>query len=79
LAGRFDGPLELVRFEPRELSAESAAMLKRKLEQLVAEFNECAEADSALPPSRRVPMALLAGCRPWEFSAVNALKRRKHA
>jgi hypothetical protein len=79
LAGRFDGPLELVRFESRELSAESAAMLKRKLEQLVAEFNECAEADSALPPSRRVPMALLAGCRPWEFSAVNALKRRKHA
>ena len=36
LAGRFDGPLELVRFESRELSAESAATLKRKLEQLVA-------------------------------------------
>jgi hypothetical protein len=79
LAGRFDGPLELVRFESRELSAESAATLKRKLEQLVAEFKECAEADSSLPASRRVPVALLAGCRPWEFSAVSALKRRKHA
>jgi hypothetical protein len=79
LAGRFDGLLDLVRFESRELSAESAATLKRKLEQLVAEFHQCAEADSALPASRRIPMALLAGCRPWEFSAVNALKRRRHA
>jgi hypothetical protein len=24
-----------------------------------------------------VAFALLAGCRPWEFSVVNALKRRK--
>ncbi len=79
LAGRFDGPLELVRFESRELSPESAATLKRKLEELAAQFNDWAEADSALPPSRRVAVALLAGCRPWEFSAVNALKRRKHA
>ena len=79
LHARFDAPLELLRFESRELSAESAARLKRKLEQLVAEFNECAEADSALPPARRVAVALLAGCRPWEFSAVNALKRRKNA
>ena len=79
LQGRFDTPLELLRFESRELSAESAATLKRKLEQLVTEFNERAEADSALPATRRVPVALLAGCRPWEFSAVNALKRRKNS
>jgi hypothetical protein len=79
LGGRFDGPLELVRFEPRELSAESAATLKRKLEELVTQFNEWAEADSSLPASRRVPVALLAGCRPWEFSAVSALKRRKQS
>jgi len=77
LHARFDAPLELLRFECRELSAESAATLKRKLERLIAEFNECAEADSALPAGRRVGVALLAGCRPWEFSAVNALKRRK--
>jgi hypothetical protein len=79
LEGRFDEPLELLRFESRELSPESAATLKRKLAELVAQFNECAEADSSLPASRRVAMALLAGCRPWEFSAVNALKRRKTA
>src|SRR5512134_2190747 len=52
LEGRFDEPLELLRFESRELSPESAATLKRKLAELVAQFNECAEADSALPASR---------------------------
>jgi len=77
LQARFDAPLELIRFEPRELSAESAATLKRKLDQLLAEFGEMAEADSALPASRRVPIAMLAACRPWQFSALNALKRRK--
>ena len=77
LQARFDAPLELIRFEPRELSLESAAALKRKLERLLAEFNEMAEADSSLPSGRRVAIALLAACRPWEFSAVNALKRRR--
>jgi hypothetical protein len=77
--GRFDAPLELIRFEPRELSPQSAATLKRKLEQLLVEFGEMAEADSSLPSDRRVPVALLVACRPWEFSAVNALKRRRQS
>jgi hypothetical protein len=76
LEARFDAPLELIRFEPRELSLESAAALKRKLERLLAEFGEAAEADSALPPGRRTGVALLVACRPWEFSAISALKRR---
>ena len=79
LEARFDAALELIRFEPRELSFESAAALKAKLERLLAEFNECAEADSALPPERRVSVALLAACRPWEFSAISALKRRRNS
>src|SRR5574341_158268 len=77
LEARFDAPLEMLRFETREVSPESAAALKRKLERLVAEFNEAADADSALPGSRRIGVALLAGCRPWQFSAVSALRRRK--
>jgi hypothetical protein len=79
LDGRFDASLELIRFEPRELSLESAAALKRKLEQLIAEFNEMAEADSVLPSARRVAFALLTACRPWEFSVVHALKRRSNS
>ena len=77
LEGRFDAPLELVRFESRVLSPESAAVLKRRLERLVMEFNEFAEVDSSVPTGRRQSIALLAACRPWEFSVLSALKRRK--
>jgi len=77
LEARFDAPLEMLRFESRELSLESAGLLRQRLEKLVAEFNQVAEADSALPSGRRIGVALLAACRPWEFSAVNALKRRR--
>jgi hypothetical protein len=77
LQGRFDAPLELLRFESRALTPESAAVLRRRLERLVKDFNELAEVDAAAPGERRMGVALLAACRPWEFSVVNALKRRK--
>jgi hypothetical protein len=44
---------------------------------VLTEFNEAAEADSALPGAKRVGVALLLACRPWEFSPVKALKRRR--
>jgi transcriptional regulator with XRE-family HTH domain len=73
---RFSGPHELLRFEARDLSPASAAMLRRRLERVAAEFNELAEVDSTLPARRREGVGLLLACRPWEFSALNALKRR---
>jgi hypothetical protein len=76
LEGRFDAPLELLRFETREMSAESAAVLKRRLERLVAEFNDLAEVDAGAGAGRGIGVALLVACRPWQFSVVNALKRR---
>ncbi len=79
LQGRFEAPLELLRFESRVLSPESAMVLKRRLERLARDFNEFAETDSAAPGARRLGIALLVACRPWEFSVVNALKRRKSA
>lgn len=79
LQGRFEAPLELLRFESRVLSPESALVLKRWLERLVRDFNDFAEVDSSVPSGRRLGVALLAACRPWEFSVVNALKRRRSA
>src|SRR5262245_49283218 len=79
LGSRFDAPLELMRFESRQMSAESAAILRERLAKLVDEFNRLADADSAIPCQRRVGVALLAACRPWQFSVVNALRRRKAA
>jgi hypothetical protein len=49
LKGRFDGPAELLRFEARDVSEESAAVMRRRLERLAAEFNELAEIDASLP------------------------------
>jgi transcriptional regulator with XRE-family HTH domain len=77
LRARFDGPSELLRFESRELSPEAAAVLRRRLERLLGEFAEFAEIDAAAPGARRSGVALLVATRPWEFSVVNALKRRK--
>ena len=76
LAARFKQPLEFLRFESRVMSPESAAVLRRRLERVVLDFNELAEVDSSVPSGRRIGVALLAACRPWEFSVVNALKRR---
>ena len=76
LDARFKAPLEFLRFESRVLSPESAAVLKRRLERLVMEFNELAEVDSSVPSGRRVGVALLTACRPWEFSVLHSLKRR---
>ena len=81
LHARFDAPLELIRFEPRELSARvRGALLKSKLERLLAEFNEAAEADSALPgatPRRR--RAARSRAARGSSRPVNALKRRRRA
>jgi len=79
LHSRFAAPLELLRFEARDLSPASAAMLKRRLERVAAEFNELAEVDSTLPARRREGVGLLIACRPWAFSVVNALKKRAQA
>jgi len=64
------------RFEARELSAASLAVLRRKLDKLAAEFNELAEMDSVLRPAERLSVGLIAACRPWVFSVAHALKRR---
>jgi AraC-like DNA-binding protein len=76
LDARFKAPLEFLRFESRVMSQESAAVLKRRIERLVTEFNELADVDSSVPSGKRIGVAVLAACRPWEFSAVQTFKRR---
>jgi transcriptional regulator with XRE-family HTH domain len=77
LKGRFESAAELMRFEAREVSEESATLIRRRLERVAAEFNELAELDATLPARKRTGFGLLVGCRPWEFWAMNALRRRK--
>jgi len=77
LKGRFEGPAEVLRFEARDISDESAAVVRRRLERLAAEFNELAEVDASLPARKRNGFGLLVACRPWQFSVMIALKKRK--
>ncbi len=79
LRARFDETLELLRFETRLLSPASASVIRRKLERLATECNELAEVDSTMEARKRIGFAVLLACRPWEFSVVNALKRRRSA
>jgi transcriptional regulator with XRE-family HTH domain len=77
LKSRFEGSSELLRFEARDISEESAAVVRRRLERLAAEFNEFAQVDASLPARKRNGFGLLVACRPWQFSAMIALKKRK--
>ncbi len=72
----FAGKSEALRFEVKELSAASLAVMRRKIERLASEFDELAEIDAALPSKDRHSVAVVLAIRPWVFSVVSALKRR---
>ncbi|MFZ6656713.1 helix-turn-helix domain-containing protein [Undibacterium sp. TJN19] len=67
----------VLRFETRELSTASIAVLQRKMARLLLEFNELADIDASLPSNQRQGMALLMASRPWVFSLFSDLKRKK--
>lgn len=69
----------LFKFEVRELSAASAALLQRRLERLAAEFNEIAELDSYLPSDQRETIGIALGIRPYVVSWAMGLKLRQGA
>jgi len=74
MRSRFDGSQDAFHFEAQELSAESAIVVKRRLERVAAEINELVEIDAATPAKRRVTMGVLLACRPWSISIVHALR-----
>lgn len=69
----------LFRFEVRELSKASVALLQRKLERLATEFNEIAELDSYLPSDQRETIGMALGIRPYVVSWAMGLKPRATA
>lgn len=64
-------------FEARELSAASFAVMQRKLARLAREFADLAEVDVSLPEKEKQNIGLLLAIRPWVFSIVSALKRKR--
>jgi transcriptional regulator with XRE-family HTH domain len=74
MRARFDAPHDAFHFEAQELSAESAIVVKRRLERVAAEINELVEIDAATPAKKRVTLCVLLACRPWSISIVHALR-----
>ncbi|MCH8619232.1 helix-turn-helix transcriptional regulator [Undibacterium sp. TS12] len=66
----------VLRFETRELSSASIAVLQRKMARLLTEFNELADIDASLAAEQRQGVALLMAARPWVFSLLSDLKRK---
>lgn len=79
LRSRFTGAGEKLLFRSGMLSrATNAAMLK-KMDRLMAEFNDLHEEDRGLPLEERFGTSLLIALRPWEFSYFNHLRRDERA
>jgi transcriptional regulator with XRE-family HTH domain len=76
LAVEFDRHGGSFRFEYRDISQASIAVVQRKIDRLAAEFNELAELDSTLPPEQRQSIGLALAMRPWRIGQVTGLKER---
>jgi len=76
LAVEFDRFGGNFRFEFRDVSPASFAVVHRKLDRLAAEFNELAELDSTLPPDQRQSIGIVLGMRPWKIGQITNLKER---
>ena len=76
LSVQFDRHGGHFRFEFRELSNASFAVMVRKIDRLAAEFNELAELDGTLPPEERRSVGFALGIRPWHVGQVTGLKER---
>jgi transcriptional regulator with XRE-family HTH domain len=77
LSVQFDRHGGHFRFEFRELSNASFAVMVRKIDRLAAEFNELAELDGTLPPEERRSVGFALGIRPWHVGQVTGLKERE--
>ena len=71
----FARPGEKLLFHNGMLSRGSNATIMKKMERLIAEFNELHDEDAALPLAERFGTSLLVAMRPWEFGFFRDLRR----
>ena len=75
----FSGPGEKLLFRNGMLSRGSNATMMKKMERLVAEFNELHDEDAGLPLEERFGSSILIALRPWEFGHFRELRRNSEA
>lgn len=66
----FDEPNNLLRFETTELSAATFGIISKKIDALIREMEDLAEADTLLPADDRQHTGLMIAFRPWTFSLL---------
>lgn len=73
----FSRPNECFVFIPGQFSEASLKIIRKKIDNLLKEYNQLAEMDSALPIKGRYSTGLLIGFRPWVFTLIANLRRTK--
>lgn len=71
----FSGPGEKLVFRSGMLSRGSNATLMKKMDRLLADFNELHDEDAGLPLEERFGSSILIALRPWELSFFRELRR----
>lgn len=71
----FTGPGEKLEFRSGMLSRAANAEMLKKIDRLVADFNELHAQDSALPLADRFGSSLMVAFRPWEFGYFRDMRR----
>ena len=71
----FTGAGEKLLFLNGMLSRGSNATIIKKMQRLMAEFNELHEDDTGLPLEERFGTSIMVALRPWEFSYFRELRR----
>jgi transcriptional regulator with XRE-family HTH domain len=74
---QFKGPADTLHFLAGMLSTASLLRLQASLQNVAAEFDQLARADTRLPFDDRHGAAVMLGLRPWEFSEFRQLRRGK--
>ena len=72
----FGLPNERLVFSPGQFSEASLKIIRKKIDNLVKEYNRLAEMDAALPLKGRHSSGLLIGFRSWVFTRIADLHRR---
>jgi len=77
----FDSPFgarnQVLHFDSKELSASSIAVMTRRIDRLLGEFNELAEIDAPLMRSQKQSVGMVLAIRPYVLSLFTELKRKK--
>jgi hypothetical protein len=77
----FDSPFgarnHVLHFDSKELSASSIAVMTRKIDRLLNDFNELAEIDVRLVRSEKQSIGMVLAIRPYALSLFTELKRKK--